>query len=123
MLEGPAMTAEPGFHALIGDQLCVHVLAARERHDEEPRLHDLAGMDIGDDGACTKVDLNGLGRGMVKEDRGRCCLLVAPDEALHGVVAAREPVTLNQSLMDGRGLNAPLHLGADEFSHRSRQGL
>lgn len=99
------------------------MLTARQGHDEEPRLHDLAGMDIDDDGTCAEVDLGGLGRRMVKEDRGRCCLLVAPDEALHGVVATREPVTLNQSLMDGRGLNAPLHPCADEFSHRSRQGL
>jgi len=70
VLESPAMTAQPGFHALVGDQFGVHVLAARERHDEEPCLHDLAGMDVGDDGACAKVDLGGLGWRMIKKDGG-----------------------------------------------------
>ena len=70
MLESPAMAAQPGFYALVGDQFGVHVLAARERHDEEPRLHDLAVMDVGDDGACAKVDLGGLGWRMIKEDGG-----------------------------------------------------
>jgi len=78
---------------------------------------------IHDNGTCAEVDLGGLGRGMVEEDRGRCRLLVAPDEALHGVVTSREAVTFKKSLMDGRRLNAPLHPGADEFSHRSCQGL
>jgi hypothetical protein len=27
-------------------------------------------MDVGDDGACAKVDLGGLGWGMIKEDGG-----------------------------------------------------
>jgi len=123
MLEGPAMTALPGFHALVGDLFGVHVLAARECHDEKPRLHDLFGMDVGDDGACAKVDLGGLGGRMIREDGGRCSLLVAPDEALHGVVTARESVTLDQRLMDRRDLNAPLHPGANERSHRRCQGL
>ena len=45
VLESPAMTTKPGFHALIGDEFDVHVLAARQGHDKEPRLHDLAGVD------------------------------------------------------------------------------
>jgi hypothetical protein len=61
-------SASEAGHALVGDQFGVHVLAARERHDEEPCLHDLAGMDVGDDGACAKVDLGGLGWRMIKED-------------------------------------------------------
>ena len=49
------------------------MLAARQGHDEEPRLHDLAGMDIDDDGTCAKVDLGGLGERMIKEDGGYRC--------------------------------------------------
>ena len=90
------------------------MLAARLGHDEEPRLNDLAGVDIKDDRACNDVDLDDFNRGMFEEDRGRCRLLVAPDEALLGVVAVLESVTLNEGLMDSRGLNAPFHPGADK---------
>lgn len=71
VLESPAMTAKPGFHALVGDEFDLHVLAAQERHDEEPRLHHLAVQNIDDGGARTEVDLVGLNRGMVEEQVGR----------------------------------------------------
>ena len=55
------MTAQPDFHALLGDQLVEHALPARQGRDEEPHLHDLADMEV-DDGACAEVDLIEIGR-------------------------------------------------------------
>ena len=62
-------------------------------------------MNVGDDGACAKVDLGSLGWRVIEEDCGWGGFLVAQDEAFYGIIAACEPITLNQSLMAGSGLN------------------
>ena len=58
MLEGPAITTQPNFQAMVGDQFGSHVLAASQGYREEQSLHDLSGYGVDD---CRPSDDVGLG--------------------------------------------------------------
>lgn len=101
-LEGPAVTAQPGRHLLVADDLGVLVPAEGQGHDEYPGGKRLAGMGIKQLGAGTEIHLGRFAGIKIQHHRG---LRVIPLEGLEqtsdrGVTVA-ETVFAHQGLVHG----------------------
>ncbi len=113
------MTAQPGRHRLVPDELDVLVAREGERHDERPGAPRYT-MSIGQQRPGAEVHLGRLGGLEVQPDRCRRGLALADgcDQAVNRRVAAGKAVVATQGCVDRDTLNALSVPGADELLPR-----
>ena len=122
-LEGAAVAAQPGGHALIPDELHVLVAAVAQRHHEGPGTPGAAvGMD--EHGAGAEVDLGGLARRKAQPHGELGGLFGAQlvEHAHHGRVAATEGVLALQRGVDGTTLHAGFEPATNHLAMRLDAG-
>ena len=117
------MAGQPGGDLLVPDDLGILMPGVTQRHDEKPGRSDLAGVEIDQFGTGAEVDLCGLARCKIKDDRGFGLIIgQGLHKPPHRRVTAGEAVVAHQGAVDGCAVDPFAHPGLDLRSIGSHRG-